>query len=373
MSITTCFPVGSASDNNYLNNNNNNEQTNSNLINSLNSASNQSIYRNKLTNHQTDLSTNLNSNNVIQNSKSDLMISGFDSFPLSRTTTPISYLTNSSLDNYFNNTNSTLSTPNPQLNLLSTNSRCHSSNSNCSTNSKLNNHNNLTSSRPASSFDNFLIINNDSNDSTTHQVSSQQRTTSISNPGHHPASVVSYYPHIILNENNYPNNLNGLSNLSTNDLNVQQTNATSAIHHSSNFNQQSTVKEEFLENSNYQSAIGFNNDPLSNSTNNNLNGMNNLSNSLNRLNTNTDNEIQSSNNLDFSSTSNNKTGTKKRRNKVQGPASRPQCAECGKDFSNQSALSKHKLTHSDERKFVCTLCKKCKYFENSILNLTIKF
>lgn len=46
---------------------------------------------------------------------------------------------------------------------------------------------------------------------------------------------------------------------------------------------------------------------------------------------------------------------KKRKN---GPPVRPACGDCGKEFSNQSALSKHKLTHSDERKFVCNQCSK---------------
>jgi len=31
---------------------------------------------------------------------------------------------------------------------------------------------------------------------------------------------------------------------------------------------------------------------------------------------------------------------------------------CGKVFNNASALTKHKLTHSDERKYVCTMCGK---------------
>uniref|UniRef100_T1IPX5 Transcriptional-regulating factor 1 n=1 Tax=Strigamia maritima TaxID=126957 RepID=T1IPX5_STRMM len=34
------------------------------------------------------------------------------------------------------------------------------------------------------------------------------------------------------------------------------------------------------------------------------------------------------------------------------------CFQCGKVFSNSSALAKHKLTHSDERKYVCQLCSK---------------
>uniref|UniRef100_A0A8D8YZU9 Transcriptional-regulating factor 1 n=2 Tax=Cacopsylla melanoneura TaxID=428564 RepID=A0A8D8YZU9_9HEMI len=39
----------------------------------------------------------------------------------------------------------------------------------------------------------------------------------------------------------------------------------------------------------------------------------------------------------------------------QGPQ---QCQVCGKVFGNASALAKHKLTHSDERKYVCTMCGK---------------
>lgn len=39
----------------------------------------------------------------------------------------------------------------------------------------------------------------------------------------------------------------------------------------------------------------------------------------------------------------------------QGPQ---QCQVCNKIFGNASALAKHKLTHSDERKYVCTMCSK---------------
>ncbi|BFZ12228.1 hypothetical protein BsWGS_15263 [Bradybaena similaris] len=35
-----------------------------------------------------------------------------------------------------------------------------------------------------------------------------------------------------------------------------------------------------------------------------------------------------------------------------------QCPLCGKTFSNINALSKHRLTHSDERKYVCNICSK---------------
>lgn len=31
---------------------------------------------------------------------------------------------------------------------------------------------------------------------------------------------------------------------------------------------------------------------------------------------------------------------------------------CAKIFGNASALAKHKLTHSDERKYVCNMCGK---------------
>ncbi|XP_049826853.1 uncharacterized protein LOC109598471 isoform X2 [Aethina tumida] len=39
----------------------------------------------------------------------------------------------------------------------------------------------------------------------------------------------------------------------------------------------------------------------------------------------------------------------------QGPQ---QCQVCAKVFGNASALAKHKLTHSDERKYVCSMCGK---------------
>jgi len=34
------------------------------------------------------------------------------------------------------------------------------------------------------------------------------------------------------------------------------------------------------------------------------------------------------------------------------------CEQCGKTFGSSSALAKHKLTHSDERKYVCSTCGK---------------
>lgn len=41
----------------------------------------------------------------------------------------------------------------------------------------------------------------------------------------------------------------------------------------------------------------------------------------------------------------------------RAPSAQP-CPVCGKVFGNSSALTKHKLTHSDERKYVCTQCQK---------------
>lgn len=50
-------------------------------------------------------------------------------------------------------------------------------------------------------------------------------------------------------------------------------------------------------------------------------------------------------------------------NDLNGPASNGAgnsltCTDCGKDFSNKSALAKHRLIHSNERKYSCTLCDK---------------
>ncbi|XP_065307592.2 zinc finger protein 541-like [Dermacentor albipictus] len=41
----------------------------------------------------------------------------------------------------------------------------------------------------------------------------------------------------------------------------------------------------------------------------------------------------------------------------RAPSAQP-CPVCGKVFGNSSALTKHKLTHSDERKYVCSQCHK---------------
>ncbi|XP_014218337.2 uncharacterized protein LOC106646732 [Copidosoma floridanum] len=55
-----------------------------------------------------------------------------------------------------------------------------------------------------------------------------------------------------------------------------------------------------------------------------------------------------------------KLGVKKPRPKASSPNRQgpQQCQVCGKVFNNASALTKHKLTHSDERKYSCNLCGK---------------
>lgn len=35
-----------------------------------------------------------------------------------------------------------------------------------------------------------------------------------------------------------------------------------------------------------------------------------------------------------------------------------QCVQCWKTFASSSALAKHKLTHSDERRYICNICGK---------------
>lgn len=49
------------------------------------------------------------------------------------------------------------------------------------------------------------------------------------------------------------------------------------------------------------------------------------------------------------------TNTRGRKRSKKGPFI---CGECHKEFSNQSTLTKHMITHSDERKFVCVQCSK---------------
>lgn len=49
-------------------------------------------------------------------------------------------------------------------------------------------------------------------------------------------------------------------------------------------------------------------------------------------------------------------GTKqKAKNRTDGSN---QCSQCGKVFSSSSALAKHKLIHSDERRYICQICSK---------------
>ncbi|XP_055679779.1 uncharacterized protein LOC129787937 isoform X2 [Lutzomyia longipalpis] len=57
---------------------------------------------------------------------------------------------------------------------------------------------------------------------------------------------------------------------------------------------------------------------------------------------------------------NNVMSVKKARPKTASPTRHgpQQCQVCSKVFGNASALAKHKLTHSDERKYVCGMCSK---------------
>ncbi|KAH8276720.1 hypothetical protein KR044_008212 [Drosophila immigrans] len=54
------------------------------------------------------------------------------------------------------------------------------------------------------------------------------------------------------------------------------------------------------------------------------------------------------------------TAPRKSRPKLSSPTRHgpQQCQICSKIFGNASALAKHKLTHSDERKYICALCSK---------------
>lgn len=48
----------------------------------------------------------------------------------------------------------------------------------------------------------------------------------------------------------------------------------------------------------------------------------------------------------------------KGRPKPLGSKPEIKCEQCGKIFGSSSALAKHKLTHSDERRYVCNICSK---------------
>ncbi|XP_055700115.1 uncharacterized protein LOC129799871 isoform X3 [Phlebotomus papatasi] len=80
--------------------------------------------------------------------------------------------------------------------------------------------------------------------------------------------------------------------------------------------------------------------------------------------TNTSNSGSNSKNNNEASTSNtsnvNAMSVKKARPKTASPTRHgpQQCQVCSKVFGNASALAKHKLTHSDERKYVCGMCSK---------------
>lgn len=58
---------------------------------------------------------------------------------------------------------------------------------------------------------------------------------------------------------------------------------------------------------------------------------------------------------------NKKFPSTRQRNKQRplgGAKSEIKCDQCGKIFGSSSALAKHKLTHSDERRYVCQICSK---------------
>ncbi|XP_033734969.1 uncharacterized protein LOC117323697 isoform X2 [Pecten maximus] len=65
-------------------------------------------------------------------------------------------------------------------------------------------------------------------------------------------------------------------------------------------------------------------------------------------------------NPDSNKSDSSKKKSKNKQPKSQGSPGRQtmQCPSCNKTFNNSSALAKHRLTHSDERKYVCNLCQK---------------
>lgn len=110
-------------------------------------------------------------------------------------------------------------------------------------------------------------------------------------------------------------------------------------------NHQATINYQTQTSKHQQQAQSHQQIVIINNSNNNSNINNNSSSNIN-------------NNINNNMAQLNQPKPRGRRKKIRTEPIRPICPQCDKQFSNQSALTKHKLTHSDERKFACQQCSK---------------
>nr|NP_001262416.1 uncharacterized protein Dmel_CG16779, isoform B [Drosophila melanogaster]AGB95798.1 uncharacterized protein Dmel_CG16779, isoform B [Drosophila melanogaster] len=204
-------------------------------------------------------------------------------------------------------------------------------------------------------------------------ISSCSSSSSSSNSG---KSNTSYIKNCLIRSSSCSNTVTNvttlaqiMSNSSTSSAAslLNQHNNNSNCSNSSNFSTASSVGSSISVGSNSSSSN------CSNGSNSNSNDSNSSSGGGHRLSFKGTGRHVPASGLSSSAASTNTNGTvsgiggiisveapRKNRPKLSSPTRHgpQQCQICCKIFGNASALAKHKLTHSDERKYICALCSK---------------
>ncbi|XP_065372339.1 probable serine/threonine-protein kinase DDB_G0282963 isoform X1 [Calliphora vicina] len=262
---------------------------------------------------------------------------------------------------------------------------------NNSQNTSSNNHNNnniINHNNNNSHISNNNINNCLRDISKTTSTSAVQTVTTSTNTTTAVNKTNSYIKNCLIRSSSCSNttNITSLAQIMSNSSNSSNTTNNA---HSNNSNINNNNNNNQINNSSTISCNGINNN------NNNNNGSNTNLSQLNTNNTTSSsnnscnsNFSSSSNDSCFSYSSNSSSGNsvarsitslshgsrkvpgplttnppkilKKSRSKISSPSRHgpQQCQICNKIFGNASALAKHKLTHSDERKYVCVMCSK---------------
>ncbi|KAI8130966.1 Transcriptional-regulating factor 1 [Lucilia cuprina] len=250
-----------------------------------------------------------------------------------------------------------------------------------------------TSSNNNNIINNNSSTNNNNNNnfirdiSKTTTTSAVQTVTTSTNTTTAVNKTNSYIKNCLIRSSSCSNttNITSLAQIMSNSSNSSSNNTNSNNNGHSNCNNNSSNQ---INNSTTISCNGISNN---NNSNNNLNQLNNNNTTTNNNSSNNScnsNFSSSSNDSCFSYSSNSSSGNsvarsitslshgsrkvpgtlttnppkilKKSRSKISSPSRHgpQQCQICNKIFGNASALAKHKLTHSDERKYVCVMCSK---------------